>query len=267
MKQNSVANWIKKGLVITAFASLAACSTLGELADVGKAPSMSPIKDVKAPATEQSLSYNRPDLSPKARKRGTSLWREGASSFHQDQRARHVGDLLRVQIAINDNASLGNSTTRSRASDESVGVPNFLGLEAAVPFLIGGTNELSNGQSAIRNAYNPSSLVSGTSSGSYTGNGAVQRSESVNALVSAMVSQVLPNGNLVIEARQETVVNFERRDLIMTGIIRPQDVSADNTIQHSQIAQMRLFYGGRGQLTNVQQPRKGQQIFDILFPF
>jgi flagellar L-ring protein FlgH len=81
------------------------------------------------------------------------------------------------------------------------------------------------------------------------------------------VTQVLPNGNLVVQGRQELRVNFEVRELQITGVIRQQDISSTNTVSYTKLAEARISYGGRGQLTDVQQPRYGQQLLDIIAPF
>lgn len=260
---------VKKIILISTVMSLSACGVADRISNIGKAPDMTPVKNVQAPATEQSMAMSIPDLSPKKVERGTSLWRAGARGFFKDQRARRVGDILTVNVAINDQAQIGNSTQTSRNSAEDAGLTNFFGLEAAIPNLYTKQANANNSpvNTTIRNAFNPASLISGGSTGSYQGAGTVQRSESINLNVAAIITDVLPNGNLVIQARQETVVNHERRDLVLTGIIRPEDISSSNTIQHSQIAQARLFYGGKGKITDVQQPRYGQQLYDILFPF
>ena len=113
----------------------------------------------------------------------------------------------------------------------------------------------------------PSKALSIDSASSAVGNGEVDREEEITSTIAAVVTQVLPNGNLVIEGRQEMRVNFEIRELIVAGIIRPEDISNENTIPHTQIAEARISYGGRGQLSDVQQPRYGQQVLDILLPF
>ena len=245
-------------LRITAVAGLAALAlsgcTIGErLSRVGKAPDLEPIVDVKAPPRQQSI-----DASPQSQNDrpagANSLWRVGAKAFFRDQRASNVGDIITVVIEINDQADIENQTIRSRNAGEESNLTNFLGFEDKL-------------DSFLPNAVNPESLTDFGSNSTHAGNGAVDRSEAIRVTLAAIVVDKLPNGNLVIQGRQEVRVNFEVRELIIAGIVRPQDITARNTIQHSQIAEARISYGGRGQLTDLQQPRYGQQIYDILFPF
>jgi len=246
---------------------LAACGTVDRIKNIGQAPDMSPIGDVAAPATEGSISAPtslvdaqsrvgqrlfpaRPeDTAPNA-----SLWRTGARAFFSDQRASRVGDILTVQIQIDDDAQVGNTTRRTRSNSEDAGLENFFGLESQL-------------SKVLPNAVDPANLIGADSASSSVGDGSVQRSETINLTVAAIVTQVLPNGNLVIQGRQEVRVNFEVRDLVIAGIVRPQDITNANTIDHTQIAEARISYGGRGHLTDVQQARYGQQLYDILFPF
>ena len=164
--------------------------------------------------------------------------------------AARIGDILTVRVSITDKAEIENTTKRSRKNNENMGVPNFFGLENKVPSTV-----------------DPSNLVTTDSTASSEGEGSVDRSEKLTTNVAAVVTQVLPNGNLVVEGKQEVRVNFEIRELIVAGIVRPEDIQSDNTIDSSKIAEARIAYGGRGQITDVQQPRYGQQVFDILFPF
>ncbi|MCJ9430338.1 flagellar basal body L-ring protein FlgH [Kordiimonas marina] len=267
---------MKKAGLAVMLMSLAACGAADRISNIGKAPEMTPIKDIKAPATQRSISLPMPENKPD-KYQPNSLWRTGARAFFKDQRASNVGDILTVHINIADNAKIGNSTSRTRTTAEGANIANAAGAEQALKYgLYGhsaganadsGSGTATNAAEAGANAYDPSSLLSAGSSSSYAGTGAVDRSEAINLTVAAIVTDVLPNGNLVIQGRQEVRVNFEKRELLIAGIVRPQDISSNNTIEHTQIAEARISYGGKGQLTDVQQPRYGTQLFDVIFPF
>ena len=185
-----------------------------------------------------------------------SLWRPGARAFFKDQRAAQVGDILSVSVAITDSANLSNTSTQTRGGDgESMGVTNLLGLENSVG-------------KVLPNSVNPASLVSGvTSSRDLTGAGTINRNETINIAVAAVVVQVLPNGNLVIAGSQEVRVNYELRQLQVSGVIRREDISSTNTIASSDIAELRVAYGGRGTISDMQTPRYGSQLLDVILPF
>ncbi len=245
--------------------SLAACGTVDRLKMVGKAPPLSPMDALESPSREASLAYQnltdptsshavQTPSSASVPAQNTSLFRSSARAFFADQRANRTGDILTVKIRVDDKAQVDNTTTRSRNNSESAGLPALLGLESQL-------------SKVLPNAVNPSSLINGNSQSNSTGSGQIQRKDTVNLTVAAIVTGVLPNGNLVIRGRQEVRVNFEVRELIIAGIMRPEDISRTNTIDHTQIAEARISYGGRGQLTDVQQARYGQQIYDALFPF
>ena len=257
----------KASMGLTAIALLAACGASERIANIGKAPDFTPIENIKAPRTQRSLSLPMPAIDREEQGNPNSLWRTGAKAFFKDQRAGRIGDILTVEIDIEDNAQIGNTTNRSRSTVEDSGLTNFLGLQAAIPNLIAGPNSTSTTRQAIAGAFNPATLVTGDSASNYAGSGTVNRSETIQLTVAAIVTDVLPNGNLVIQARQEVRVNFEKRELLLAGIIRPEDISSSNVIQHTQIAEARISYGGEGQITDVQQPRYGTQLYDILFPF
>ena len=242
-----------KASLLVAAVTLSGCGAAGRIANIGKAPDLAPIE--QRPIRPQARSIAVPMPTPEdASKEPNSLWRTGARAFFKDQRASDIGDILTVMIEINDEADIENSTTRSRSNAEDADVTNFLGFEG----------QLAN---ILPDGVNPASLTSFGSNSSTAGSGEVGRSEDISLTVAAIVTQVLPNGNLVIEARQEVRVNFEVRELLVAGIVRPEDIASDNTIQHSQIAEARVSYGGRGQITDLQQPRYGQQLYDIIFPF
>jgi flagellar L-ring protein precursor FlgH len=261
---------VKKSILLGAVMSLAACGAADRISNIGKEPDLTPIKDVKAPVAQRSISLPMPHNAPD-KYQPNSLWRTGARAFFKDQRASNIGDILTVNINISDSAQIGNTTARSRTTAETAGLPNFLGLEAAIPYALynqrAAAAGAANGDAAAANAFNPSTMVGADSGSSYSGTGSVDRSEAINMTVAAIVTEVLPNGNLVIQGRQEVRVNFEKRELLLAGIVRPEDISSGNTISHTQIAEARISYGGKGQITDVQQPRYGTQLYDIIFPF
>lgn len=245
-------------LLVAIGATLSGCGSVGRLQQIGKAPKLSGIEPVSTPEVEASLSMpsdrgrpttvamQQPVAAPSA-----SLFRTGAGAFFRDQRAGKMGDILTIKINIQDKADLGNNTSRTRGGSEKGGLGGLLGI-GPVAKLLG-----NNAAAALE-----------TNSGSeYAGGGSTARSETINMTMAAIVTQVLPNGNLMIRGKQEVRVNFEMRELIVTGIIRPEDIARDNSISHSQIAEARVIYGGKGQLTDAQQARWGQQIYDALFPF
>ncbi len=240
-------------MLSTAFTLTACASTLDRLEHIGQAPPLSPIAVPPNMAAGAPVYLPQPPADAEPRQ-ANSLWRSGSRSFFRDPRAQKVGDILTVSIGIGDQAKIANTTSRSTKASENAGVPNFLGLESRL-------------KGVLPDAVDPSSLVNLGSDSSNTGTGSVDRSETINLTVAAVVTQVLPNGNLVIQGRQEVRVNNEVRELTVSGIVRPEDISNVNTIRHTQIAEARISYGGRGQITDVQQPRYGQQFLDLIWPF
>jgi flagellar L-ring protein precursor FlgH len=243
----------KKALFLfCAAAALAGC--VGDRLDhLGQAPSMSPMENPQDDPTYNRVTLPMP-VQPPTQTQAASLWQPGARAFFKDQRAARVGDILTVVIDIDESAQIENSTSRSRDNSESAGMPHLLGFETAL------ANVLPDG-------YTPDQLVDLSSESGSAGAGSVDRQEKIELQVAAIVVDQLPNGNFVIAGRQEVRVNFELRELTVQGIIRPQDVSPANSISYDQIAEARISYGGRGQITDVQQPRYGQQVFDMVWPF
>ncbi len=234
--------------VLALAAALAGCSTMDRLANVGKAPALTPIENPTTLAGYQPVSMPMPQAIAETYE-ANSLYRQSAKGFFKDQRAHRVGDILTVLVIIDDKAAIANQTTRGRNSTSEAGLGGALGsllTSASIP--IDPTVDFSSG---IKD----------------TGNGSVNRAESLETMVAAVVTQVLPNGNLVIEGRQEVRVNFEVRELIILGVVRPEDIGADNTIRSDKIAEARISYGGRGQITDVQQPRYGAQVMDAILPW
>jgi flagellar L-ring protein precursor FlgH len=233
---------------------LAGCaSTMQRLSDVGNAPAMNPELNPAKQVDYTPVSFPQP-LSITGERLANSLWRPGARAFFKDQRAGRVGDILTVIVDIDDQADLENETTRSRDNDEDAQLPSFLGYETSLGDILPQTVD-------------PTDLVDFSAATNNSGEGEIGRSEQIRLRVAAVVTQVLPNGNLVIYGRQEIRVNHEVRELAVKGVIRPEDVSSTNAVPWDKVAEARIVYGGRGVLSDVQQPRYGQQLFDILFPF
>lgn len=251
MKPSASALATSAALALTAL-SLGGCSALDRLANVGKQPDLSAIEDPTSKPGYKPVRMPMPTPQPTAYA-ANSLWRQGSRAFFKDQRAQQIGDLVTVKVNVTDKANLDNETKRSQTSAEKMGAGNMFGLETKL-------NKALPGATA-------SALVNTDSTTSTDGQGSIARKEELATNVAAVVTQVLPNGNLVIEGKQEMRVNFEVRELIVAGVIRPEDIEADNTIASAKIAEARIAYGGRGQITDIQQPRYGQQVMDILLPF
>ena len=183
-----------------------------------------------------------------------SLWRTGARSFFNDQRASKIGDILTVNIEIADSAQLKNTSARSRTSSTDTSLTAALGLEDLITKALPGAPSLSPG-------------VDFGSTSASNGTGSVNRQETVNLTVAAVITDTLPNGNLVIGGSQEVRINNELRELLVSGVIRPEDVAADNTIAHTKIAEARISYGGRGDISAVQRDKYGKLIYDQITPF
>lgn len=240
-------------LLASAALGLSACGAGERLANVGKAPDITPIENPVAKEGYQTVSMPMPAPSQATREKN-SLWASDRQTFFEDQRAARVGDILTVVIDIQDKAELDNETERTRTSGESAGIDNLLGLEADFA-------------QVLPDAIVAGDLLNTDASSNFTGSGTVDREEKIELKLAALVTQVLPNGNLVVQGRQEVRVNFEKRVLELAGVIRPQDIGVENTISYDKIAEARISYGGQGQITDVQQPRYGQQVFDVLMPF
>ncbi|WP_459162070.1 flagellar basal body L-ring protein FlgH [Bradyrhizobium japonicum] len=238
------------GLLLAVCALASGCSSIDRLSQIGEQPKLSAIdnpttqpgyKPVQMPMPKPEVASYNPN----------SLWRNGSRAFFKDQRATHVGDLLTVTVNITDKANIANETQRSRTNSENSGISDFIGAQTITQPL----------------KILPGRILTADSTAASDGKGSVNRTEALQTNVAAVVTQVLPNGNLVVEGKQEIHVNYEIRELIVAGIVRPEDIQSDNTIDSSKIAQARIAYGGRGQIMDVQQPRYGQQVMDVLLPF
>jgi flagellar L-ring protein precursor FlgH len=240
---------VSLALVVALSGVLSGCGALDRLASIGRDPTMTPTADPTKDPKWRPVTMPMPAGQPSPNE-PNALWRSGSRAFFKDQRAAQVGDIVTVLVNMNDAANLKNVTTTSRTSAENGGITDFLGLTALLPSTV-----------------DPSKLVTTNSTNTNAGNGQIQRTEAVTLRLAGIVTQVLPNGNLVVAASQEFMVNAELRELRVTGVIRPQDIASDNTVHHDRMAEARIAYGGKGQLTDLQRARWGQQMLDIIAPF
>lgn len=233
--------------------SVSGCNMATRLSEVGDYPEMSKITNPQAQPGYRPVNLPMPAPQP-VTENPNSLWRAGAKAFFKDIRAKDVGDTLTVRLKLDDSAKMQNITKRKRDDNEAMGIDSIFGYETKL------------GKFFPKNVDNADLFAFGTKSNT-DGDGNIGRSEKLELTFAAMVTQVLPNGSLAILGRQEVRVNFELRELMLVGVVRPQDIEADNSISHERIAEMRVAYGGRGTLSDLQQPRWGTQIMDILLPF
>ncbi|MFO1113134.1 MAG: flagellar basal body L-ring protein FlgH [Rhodospirillales bacterium] len=234
-------------------AAAGGCNTVSRLSEVGQAPEMSAISNPQAQPGYRPVNLPMPNAQP-VLDNPNSLWRTGARAFFKDIRAKDVGDTLTVRLRLDDRAKMQNVTKRKREDKQALGIDSIFGYETKL------------GKLFPRDADNADLFAFGSKTNT-DGDGDIGRAEKLELTFAALVTQVLPNGSLAIMGRQEVRVNFELRELMLVGVVRPQDIEADNSISHERIAEMRVAYGGRGTLSDLQQPRWGTQIMDILLPF
>ncbi len=233
--------------------AVSGCNTFTKLSEIGRPPVMTATSDPTRDPRWRPVTMPMPRAET-IPSEPASLWRSGSRAFFKDQRAAQVGDIITILVNTTDAADVENATGATRTGTETEGLPNLFGLEAALPKILG-------------KAVSASTLVNASSTNSNNGTGTIKRNETVTLRLAGVVTQVLPNGNLVVAARQEMRVNSELRELQVSGVIRPQDIASDNTVPHDRMAEARISYGGRGTLTDLQTPRYGQQALDILLPF
>ena len=237
------------GLTLTI---LSGCNLATRLSEIGNGPEVSQIQNPmsRADYTPVSLPMPTPLI---VEDNPNSLWRAGARAFFKDHRAKAVGDIVTVKIDLDDKAEMDNSTERERADTEDTDLTKFLGLELEL------AKKLPQGIGTTTTSFGAAHKTKG--------DGTIERAEEIEVKIAAVVTQILPNGALVLVGRQEILINAELRELYVTGVVRPSDIDSDNTVSQDYIAEMRLAYGGRGTLSQLQQPRWGMQIWDVIFPF
>ena len=239
------------GTMLTVISITGGCAGIDRLSQVGEEPKLSAIenpttqpgyKPVQMPMPKpETVSYNP-----------NSLWRNGSRSFFKDQRAHQVGDILTVKVNINDTAQFQDQTQVTRTATEDNEITNFIGA-----------NRINNPAKAVL----PGALITANSNTQSNANGSINRTDQLVTNVAAVVTQLLPNGNMVIEGKQEIRLNTEMRVLIVAGVVRPEDIESDNTIELPKIAEARVAYGGQGTLSTIQSPPWGNQALSVLLPF
>jgi flagellar L-ring protein FlgH len=231
---------------------LTGCAALSDrLKQLGEPPTLSPVENPTSKPGYKPVQMPMPTPQP-AVYNPNSLWRNGSRAFFNDQRAHIVGDILTVKVNFNDTAVFQDQTQLVRTTTEDTEITNFLGANAL---------------SASAKNFLPGSVLTASGNSQMNGQGTINRQDQLVTNVAAVVTQVLPNGNMVIEGKQEVRLNSEIRELVVAGVVRPEDIQSDNAIDLSKIAEARLAYGGRGTLSNIQQERWGQQAVDIILPF
>lgn len=222
---------------------------------IGEAPEMpSPTSGPEYMAMVSSEIPTRLDSAPAIASADASLWSQARRSLLGERRAQRHGDILTVVIAIDDTAQMSNASGRSRSGSEQMSIGALFGLPQRAAAALPEGASLDPG-------------VSLSSSSDAKGQGTISRNEKLTLRVAATITGVLPNGVLMIEGRQQVQVNFEVRDLVVSGFVRPEDISRQNEVTYDKIASARISYGGGGQIFEMQQPRYGQQMVDAMLPF
>jgi flagellar L-ring protein FlgH len=234
-------------------AALIGLSACGRLDEVGRAPEFNPLEG----SYQHTAMYSTPlpeDIAPATAADASSLWEAGQDSLFSDRRASRTGDILTVVIEIDDSAEFSNSSAQSRDGSQNSSITGLFGIPQRLDTI------LPEGATAAE-------AVDTSGASTFNGQGNTARNEKLTLRVAATVVDELPNGVLRIEGMQEVRLNFEMRELLISGYVRPIDISRQNEITYDRIAGAQISYGGRGQITDVQQPRYGQQIVDALIPF
>lgn len=211
------------------------------------------IDSTPSPAMAQSIQMQR--SSDNYEPAQGSLWVEqgGLGEMFINQKARRIGDIVTIKIVEAASATNQASTNTDRKNDMSIGLSNFFGLE--------------NRYTATSSFFNPfSSLTSGYDS-EFEGAGATKRSGALEAFITARIVQQLPNGNMIIEGNREVRVNNENQIITLTGMVRPRDISSDNIILSTYIADARISYSGSGIVNDRQKPGWLARLLDMIWPF
>jgi len=242
--------------------SLSACNAADRLSRIGGAPAMDPINHYEPeiypgdPGTvEQANNYGDSAFSDERHvKTANSLWRPGSKAFFRDQRARSVGDILKVIVEISDAAKIENKSETTRNDSAKTGIPNILGFEGKLGKILPAGVTAAN-------------LINLNSTDTNNSEGEIERKEKIKTTIAATVVKILPSNNLVIRGSQQLRINRELREILVEGIVRSEDISAQNSVTLDQIAEARVSYGGKGTISDYMQPRYGKQLLDVISPF
>jgi flagellar L-ring protein precursor FlgH len=247
-------NILHTGSAVAVMVMVTGCTqaTLDKLENVGKAPQFKPVASEFG--QHAPVVWPTGKVSKKSASTVNSLWDERSSRMFADSRARKVGDILTVKVELKEKAELDNKTERKRSNKDSMSAGSIFGLQDLLTGWLPG-------------AANPTSLLAINGSMDNSGEGVIEREEEIAFDVAAVVSQVLDNGNILIYGSQEIRVNHEIRQITVEGVVRPGDIDAQNVVDSKRIAEARISYGGKGLISDVQQPRLGTQMVDILSPF
>lgn len=223
------------------------------LTDTGSAPPLTQTQNPTQLPSYQPVTMPMPQPTKPGvpSSQSNSLWQTGAKAFFKDQRAKNIGDILTVTVNFDEKTEYKETYSRDRESKEKTDLTNFFGVS----------------KDLAKAGLEPPTLINLNSKPETKGNGDIQKDTKIKTTLAATVTQILPNGNLVIWGRQEARLNNEVKEVQITGVIRPEDITSSNTIPLEKIAEARLSVGGRGQLSDLQQPAWGQQILDIITPF
>lgn len=233
--------------------SLSGCGLVSKLSNVGDPPDMSHIQNPILAQDYRPVSMPMPQPEPE-RSNNNSLWQTGSRAFFKDQRANRVGDVITVLVVLEDKAKIDSNNTYNRQTGHTSGVTNFLGLESKL-------------QTFLPKAVNPTRLINTNTNSQDTGRGLLDRKDTLETKIGATIIQILPNGNLVIQGRQEILFGTELRIIDVRGVIRREDIASDNTIPYSKIAEARIAYGGRGDVSDVSSVPWGQQVLNKVLPW
>ncbi|MBQ9732240.1 MAG: flagellar basal body L-ring protein FlgH [Alphaproteobacteria bacterium] len=247
-------SFVKSTAILLMATSLSGCGMWSRIQRIGMEPPLTPIENPLEAKGYEPVSMPMPK-EVKMTSAPNSLWKRGSSGFFQDQRASKIGDIITVKVSAKDTALMENEMEQNRDDNkDSLGIGSLFGYESYLDKVFPGAVDKNN-------------LLDINSNREISGDGKIDRKEKIDMTMAAVVTQVLPNGNLVIEGTQEIRVSYEVRQLTVRGIIRRADITSDNTIESSKIAELRVSYGGEGIISDVQQPRYGRQLLDIVAPF